>query len=119
VVVFTGDSVIAQFVDGGGWLTSITVTNLEGHSTSFDVLFFQDDGSDFNVPLVGLSGLSPGVTVTLAPMGTLTSKPRVSLPPCMPVGRYYPKPTAIRSEFQPSCAKVFRDCRLKKQWSRQ
>jgi hypothetical protein len=72
VVVFTGDTVISQFVDGGSWLTSITVTNLETHSTSFDVLFFQDDGTDFNVPIVGLTGLSRAVTVTLAPMGTLT-----------------------------------------------
>jgi len=72
VVVFTGDTVISQFVDGGSWLTSITVTNLETHSTSFDVLFFQNDGTDFNVPVVGLTGLSRAVTVTLAPMGTLT-----------------------------------------------
>jgi hypothetical protein len=72
VIVFQGDTVISQFVDGGGWLTSITVTNLETHSTSFDVLFFQNDGTDFNVPIVGLSGLQRAVTVTLAPMGTLT-----------------------------------------------
>jgi hypothetical protein len=72
VVIFTGDRVISQFVDGGGWLTSITVTNLETHSTSFNVYFFQDDGSDLNVPIVGLSGLTSGVSVTLNPMGTLT-----------------------------------------------
>lgn len=72
VVVFKGDTVISQFVDGGSWLTSITVTNLETHTTSFDVLFFQDDGADFNVPIVSLSGLQRAVTVTLAPMGTLT-----------------------------------------------
>jgi hypothetical protein len=39
VVVFTGDRVISQFV-GGSWVASITVTNLETHSTSFNVLFF-------------------------------------------------------------------------------
>jgi hypothetical protein len=72
VVVFKGDTVISQFVDGGSWLTSITVTNLETHTTSFNVLFFQDGGTDFNVPVVGLSGLSKAVIVTLAPMGTLT-----------------------------------------------
>src|SRR5689334_17037770 len=53
VVIFTGDRVISQFVDGGAWQTSITVTNLETHSTKFDVYFFADDGTDLNVPLVG------------------------------------------------------------------
>jgi hypothetical protein len=72
VIVFKGDTVISQFVDGGSWLTSITVTNLETHSTSFDVMFFKNDGTDFDVPIVGLSGLQRGVTVTLPPMGTLT-----------------------------------------------
>src|SRR5262245_21743964 len=37
VVVFTGDTVVPQFVDGAGWQTSITVINLENHATSFDV----------------------------------------------------------------------------------
>jgi hypothetical protein len=72
VIVFEGDTVISQFVDGGSWLTSITVTNLETYSTSFNVLFFQNDGTDFNVPIVGLPGLQRGVAVTLAAMGTLT-----------------------------------------------
>jgi hypothetical protein len=72
VIVFKGDTVISQFVDGGSWLTSITVTNLETHSTSFEVLFFQNDGTDFNVPIIGLSGFQRAVTVTLAPMGTIT-----------------------------------------------
>jgi hypothetical protein len=80
VVVFKGDTVISQFVDGGSWLTSITVTNLEAHSTSFDVLFFQDDGTDFNVTIVGGPGCGfgcqpqfvKGLNVTLNPMGTLT-----------------------------------------------
>jgi len=72
VIVFTGDRVISQFVDGAFWLTSITVVNLETHSTDFDVLFFQDDGTDFNVPVVGLSGLTSGVTVHLVALGSLT-----------------------------------------------
>jgi hypothetical protein len=72
VVILTGDRVISQFVDGAFWLTTITVVNLETHSTDFDVLFFQDDGTDFNVPIVGLSGLTRGVTVHLPALGSLT-----------------------------------------------
>jgi hypothetical protein len=72
VIVFTGDRVISQFVDGSAWQTSITVVNLETHSTSFDVLFFLDNGNDFNVPIIGLSGLNRSVHVTLNPFGTLS-----------------------------------------------
>ena len=53
VVVFIGDRVIPQFVDGGSWQTSVTVINLENHSTNFQVLFFNDDGTDLYVPVVG------------------------------------------------------------------
>jgi hypothetical protein len=71
VVVFTGDRVIPHFIDGQSWQTAITVVNLENHATSFDVLFFQDDGSDLYVPVVGL-GVVRGVNVSLATAGTLT-----------------------------------------------
>ncbi len=53
VVVYTGDRVIPQFVDGGSWQTSITLVNLENHGTSFDVLFLDDNGYDFSVPIYG------------------------------------------------------------------
>src|SRR5215831_16600577 len=33
VAVLPGDVVIPQFVDGGGWLTAVTVVNLENHPT--------------------------------------------------------------------------------------
>ena len=72
VVIYTGDTVISQFVDGSAWQTAITVVNLETHSTSFDVLFFLDNGNDFNVRIVGLAGLNRSVHVTLNPKGTLT-----------------------------------------------
>lgn len=64
VVVFTGDRVIPQFVDGGSWQTSITVVNLENHSTEFDVLFFDDNGFDLAVPIAG-QGVLKGVHVFL------------------------------------------------------
>src|SRR5258707_593663 len=53
VVVFPGDRVIAQFVDGGTWKTSMYFVNLENHSVSFQVLFFRDDGGDLSVPVLG------------------------------------------------------------------
>src|SRR5579864_5429000 len=53
VVVFIGDRVLPQFVDGGGWTTSVYLVNLENHPTSFTVLFFQDNGNDLIVPVVG------------------------------------------------------------------
>jgi hypothetical protein len=71
VVVFTGDRVIAQFVDGASWLTAITVVNLENHPTSFDVLFFRDDGSDLIVPVVG-QGPVRGMQIALTTAGSLT-----------------------------------------------
>ena len=40
IAVFTGDTVIPQFVDGGGWQTSVTVTNLDSKTVRFSVLFF-------------------------------------------------------------------------------
>src|SRR5713226_483199 len=49
VVVFPGDRVIAQFVDGGSWKTSMYFVNLENHSVSFQVLFFDDNGGDLSV----------------------------------------------------------------------
>lgn len=69
VVVFPGDRVVAQFVDGGGWKTSLFFVNLENHPVSFQVLFFQDDGSDMFVPIAGL-GTVRQVNVTLDTAGS-------------------------------------------------
>jgi hypothetical protein len=35
VVVFPGDRVISQFVDGAGWSTSVFFVNLENHPVTF------------------------------------------------------------------------------------
>src|SRR6266508_3054495 len=64
VAVFTGDTVIPQFVDGGGWKTTITVTNLDSKTVHFAVLFFNDDGSDLTVRILG-QGNVIGVDVVL------------------------------------------------------
>jgi hypothetical protein len=71
VVVFTGDRVIPQFVDGGSWQTAITVVNLENHSTEFDVLFFDDNGNDFAAPISG-QGLLKGIHIILNTAGSYT-----------------------------------------------
>jgi hypothetical protein len=70
-VVFIGDHVIPHFIDGGSWQTSITVVNLENYSTTFDVLFFTDEGNDFYVPVVG-QGLVRGMHIVLGAAGSLT-----------------------------------------------
>jgi hypothetical protein len=71
VVVFTGDRVIPQFVDGGSWQTSITLVNLENHATSFDVLFLDDNGNDFFVPISG-QGTVRKVTISLNTAASFT-----------------------------------------------
>jgi hypothetical protein len=70
VVVFPGDRVIAQFVDGGSWKTSMYFVNLENHSVSFQVLFFADDGSDMSVPVSG-QGVVRGLNISLDTAGSI------------------------------------------------
>ena len=70
VVVFPGDRVIAQFVDGGSWKTSMYFVNLENHSVSFQVLFFDDNGNDMSVQVVG-QGIVRGLNITLQTAGSI------------------------------------------------
>jgi len=69
VVVFPGDRVIPQFVDGGSWKTSLFFVNLESHPVTFQVLFFKDNGDDMFVSIDGL-GLVRQVNVTLDTAGS-------------------------------------------------
>lgn len=71
VVVFTGDTVVPHFIDGQFWQTAVTLVNLENHPTSFNVLFFDDDGYDLHVPIAGV-GLTRGVDVQLETAGSVT-----------------------------------------------
>jgi len=71
MVVFGGDRLIPQFVDGGFWQTSVTMVNLESHNTSFDILFFQDNGTDFVAPVVGM-GPVRSVHIALSPLASAT-----------------------------------------------
>ncbi|MEP6536091.1 MAG: hypothetical protein ABJF23_12270 [Bryobacteraceae bacterium] len=70
VVVSPGDRVIPQFVDGGSWKTSLFFVNLESHSVTFQVLFFNDDGRDLYVQILG-QGSVRGLDVTLDAAGSI------------------------------------------------
>jgi len=70
VVVFIGDRVIPQFVDGAAWKTSVFLVNLENHLVNFQVLFFKDNGSDLYVPVVG-QGTVRGLSISLRPVESL------------------------------------------------
>lgn len=69
VVVFAGDRVFPQLVNGGGWKTSFFLVNLENHPVTFQILFFTDDGNDMFVPVSGL-GLVRQVSVSLDTAGS-------------------------------------------------
>src|ERR1043165_2455128 len=51
VVLFTGDTVFPQVVDGGGWKTSFIISNLDTVSRHCEVRFFRDDGTDMLLPI--------------------------------------------------------------------
>jgi hypothetical protein len=66
-----GNSVLPHVIDGGSWQTSITMVNLETHGTSFDLLFFQDNGTDFPLPVTGHGPVS-ALHIALAALGSAT-----------------------------------------------
>jgi hypothetical protein len=71
VLVFAGDNVIPQIVNGDGWSSAITLVNLENRRLQATILFFADDGRDLILPIVG-QGRVRGMQVTLDPTVTLT-----------------------------------------------
>src|SRR6266481_1977253 len=70
VVVFTGDNVIPQLVDGNGWKTTLKFVNLDNHPVGFTVLFFADDGSDLFIPVLGY-GIVRNVSIVLPVAGSI------------------------------------------------
>ena len=73
VVLFTGDTVFPQVVDGGGWKTSFIISNLDTVSRHCEVRFFRDDGTDMLLPIFSdtLHGdLLSGVSLTINAGGT-------------------------------------------------
>lgn len=47
------DEVIPQFVFGGGWHTSVSITNMEDSPVTIPINFYQGDGQAWQVPIVG------------------------------------------------------------------
>jgi hypothetical protein len=73
VVLFTGDTVFAQVVDGGTWKTSFIISNLDTVTRHCEVRFFSDDGSDMLLPIFStdLQGdVLSGVSLTIGAGGT-------------------------------------------------
>ncbi len=65
VVVFSGDNVIPQVVDGGGWKTTFKFVNLENHTVSFKLSFFQDNGSTLALPVLSNGLLTAGTYTSI------------------------------------------------------
>lgn len=73
VVLFTGDTVFPQVVDGGTWKTSFIISNLDTVSRHCEVRFFRDDGTDMLLPIFSSSlrgDLLSGVSLTINAGGT-------------------------------------------------
>jgi hypothetical protein len=47
--------VMSQVVDGGGWQTSLTVTNQTKYAQAYTVTFWQDNGTPWSIPGIGSS----------------------------------------------------------------
>jgi hypothetical protein len=76
IVVFVGDNVIPQVVDGGGWKTTFKFVNLENYSVTFNLQFIQDNGSPMDLPILGSAAVTPGtfssMAVSLNSAGSIT-----------------------------------------------
>ena len=75
VVVFSGDRVIPQVVDGDYWKTTFILNNLEATPKHVQVLFFNDDGTDMFLPIRGGTvpeGEYSSLDLTINPAGTIS-----------------------------------------------
>jgi hypothetical protein len=70
VVVLPGDTIIPQVVDGSGWRTTFKFVNLNNYPVMFRLLFFADNGTDLNLPIVGV-GTVISLTITLPTAGSI------------------------------------------------
>src|ERR1700674_3001418 len=75
-VVFAGDNVFPQVVDGAGWKTTFKLANLENHFVTFTLYFFGDDGFALSLPILDSAVISGGnftsIVFTLAPAASIT-----------------------------------------------
>jgi hypothetical protein len=76
VVVFSGDTVIPQIVDGGSWKTTFKFVNLDNYPVSFNLLFFDDSGLDLYLPILSsptlAGGTFRGISISLNVAGSIT-----------------------------------------------
>jgi hypothetical protein len=47
--------VLSQLVDGGGWQSTVTITNRSKYAQAYTVSFWQDDGTPWSIPGIGSS----------------------------------------------------------------
>jgi|SRR5579859_311288 len=75
-VVFAGDNVFPQVVDGAGWKTTFKLVNLENHTVSFTLSFFDDDGFRLSLPILDSAVINGGfytsIAFTLVPASSIT-----------------------------------------------
>jgi len=45
--------VLSQIVDGGGWQTTLTITNRNKYAQAYTVTFWQDNGTPWSIPGIG------------------------------------------------------------------
>jgi hypothetical protein len=70
VVVLMGDTIVPHVVDGGGWKTTFKFVNLNNYPVTFKLLFFADNGTDLNLPILGV-GTVINLMITLPVAGSI------------------------------------------------
>lgn len=70
-IVFPGENVIPQLVDGAGWQTSFTFANLDSKTLTFEIYFFSSAGAEMPINVPGV-GLTSGIRVTLPVTETIS-----------------------------------------------
>ena len=62
--------ILSDVVDGGGFQTTVFITNLTDFPATFNARFYQDNGSAFNIPGIGSQTTGSQTIVTVPPRGT-------------------------------------------------
>src|SRR5690348_8448742 len=65
------DSIFPYVYDGNGWSTDFVFTNLDNHTVLLQLGFFANDGSNQELPVLGV-GRTSSVSITLPPSGTIS-----------------------------------------------
>jgi hypothetical protein len=77
VVFYRKDVVLGQFVDGGGWKTTIVLVNMDTQVANFELLVINDNSSIISVPVTAdggasFSGSPPSLSGTIPVGGSFT-----------------------------------------------